>query len=116
MGLQVFLALLAALLVREEAFQTQRGRLLRRAVREEGIPDEVPPEREGIQSGMRNKLMEEARSLGDEQTPISAGFGNPYLLAIIVILGLGVASYFQLGLDKVKSAKPSDAGDQDLGA
>lgn len=36
-----------------------------------------------------------------------------YLLAIIVILGLGVASYFQLGLDKVKSAKPSDASDQE---
>lgn len=63
---------------------------------------------------MRSKLMEEAKSLGDEETPISAGFGNPYLLAIVAILILGVASYFQLGLDKVASVKPTDVGDKDL--
>lgn len=68
--------MIVALLVRDQAFQAQRGRRLQLRASEGGIGDEMPP-REGIQSGMRNKLMEEARSLGDEQTPISAGFGNP---------------------------------------
>lgn len=112
----LFAVLLAS---REQAFQSvqsQRGRLtaLQAADEEPGYEDVPPPRQRGerIQAGMRSKLMEEAKSLGDEETPISAGFGNPYLLAIVAILILGVASYFQLGLDKVASVKPTDVGDK----
>ncbi|CAK9021851.1 unnamed protein product [Durusdinium trenchii] len=118
-----FSLLIAVLLAgRQQAFlATQRGRSLAlRAAADEGVPSDEPRRRDpmsgGIQDGMRSKLMEEAKSLGDEETPISAGFGNPYLLAIIVILILGVASYFQLGLDKVASVKSTDAGDKDCEA
>eukprot|EP00435_Cladocopium_sp_Y103_P045726 s1007_g13.t1 len=111
----LFAVLLAS---REQAFQSaqsQRGRLtaLQAAADEgPGYEDVPPPRGERIQAGMRSKLMEEAKSLGDEETPISAGFGNPYLLSIVAILILGVASYFQLGLDKVASVKPTDVGDK----
>mmetsp|Transcript_13588 Transcript_13588/g.16316 ORF Transcript_13588/g.16316 Transcript_13588/m.16316 type:complete len:143 (+) Transcript_13588:80-508(+) len=123
---QVFAcAVLVALLwvIREQAFLSpQRGRLtaLHAAADEGAGVEEVPPppprdpRGERLQAGMRSKLMEEARSLGDEETPISAGFGNPYLLAIVAILVLGVASYYQLGLDKVASVKSTDVGDKEL--
>ncbi|CAJ1345132.1 unnamed protein product [Effrenium voratum] len=114
------MALLALALALTREFQAwaaprvqRTPRLSRRAAGEATEPEleepQAPPSRQGgLQSSMRSKLMEEARSMGDEETPVSWGFGNPYLLGIVVILVLGVASYFQLGLDKVNSVKPGD--------
>eukprot|EP00418_Pyrodinium_bahamense_P081986 CAMPEP_0179077054 /NCGR_PEP_ID=MMETSP0796-20121207/34418_1 /TAXON_ID=73915 /ORGANISM="Pyrodinium bahamense, Strain pbaha01" /LENGTH=187 /DNA_ID=CAMNT_0020774325 /DNA_START=40 /DNA_END=603 /DNA_ORIENTATION=- len=59
-----------------------------------------------LSSNLRNRLREEAQAWGDESTPVTAGFGNPYLLVIVIVLVLGVASYYQLGLDKIASAPP----------
>ncbi|CAE7203365.1 STIPL1 [Symbiodinium microadriaticum] len=52
---------------------------LQRQAADGGYPD-IPEDvrgPDGIQSGMRSKLIEEARAMGDEDTPVSAGFGNP---------------------------------------
>eukprot|EP00931_Biecheleriopsis_adriatica_P099798 TRINITY_DN74550_c0_g1_i1.p1 TRINITY_DN74550_c0_g1~~TRINITY_DN74550_c0_g1_i1.p1 ORF type:complete len:181 (-),score=39.15 TRINITY_DN74550_c0_g1_i1:57-599(-) len=65
-------------------------------------PPEEPRRRPGkLSSGMRSKLMDEANSMGDVDKPITAGFGNPFLLVIVIVLILGAASYYTLGLDKV---------------
>eukprot|EP00439_Symbiodinium_sp_Y106_P031429 s7160_g3.t1 len=89
---------------------------LQRKAADGGYPD-IPEDvrgPDGIQSGMRSKLIEEARAMGDEDTPVSAGFGNPYLLVIVVVLVLGVASYFELGLDKVKTVNTTKSQDKEL--
>eukprot|EP00437_Effrenium_voratum_P015339 CAMPEP_0181457878 /NCGR_PEP_ID=MMETSP1110-20121109/32015_1 /TAXON_ID=174948 /ORGANISM="Symbiodinium sp., Strain CCMP421" /LENGTH=135 /DNA_ID=CAMNT_0023582337 /DNA_START=122 /DNA_END=529 /DNA_ORIENTATION=- len=89
---------------------------LQRQAADGGYPD-IPEDvrgPDGIQSGMRSKLIEEARAMGDEDTPVSAGFGNPYLLVIVLVLVLGVASYFELGLDKVKTVNTTNAQDKEL--
>jgi len=60
-----------------------------------------PPPPGGLQGNMRSKLIREAQSLGDENVAQTAGFGNPYLFIGLIVVGLGVASYYELGLDKV---------------
>mmetsp|Transcript_44907 Transcript_44907/g.83813 ORF Transcript_44907/g.83813 Transcript_44907/m.83813 type:complete len:158 (-) Transcript_44907:70-543(-) len=95
---------------------SKRLQTLTRRGAEGGYPD-MPEEArgpDGIQSGMRAKLIEEAKAMGDEDTPVTAGFGNPYLLVIVLVVVLGAASYFELGLDKVKSVKSTDAQDKEL--
>merc|ERR1712187_655546 len=54
-----------------------------------------------VSGSLRDRLMGEATAFGDVDQPVTAGFGNPYLLGIVVVLVLGIASYYSLGLDKV---------------
>jgi len=74
-----------------------------------GVPDaaaeeerlkQISTRKPKLQSGMAARLRQEATALGDEDTPIQFGYGNPILLIIVVVGILGVSSYFALGLDK----------------
>uniref|UniRef100_A0A7S4WAD2 Uncharacterized protein n=1 Tax=Alexandrium monilatum TaxID=311494 RepID=A0A7S4WAD2_9DINO len=71
--------------------------------------------RDGLTSDLRSRLRAEANAWGDENTPVTAGFGNPYLLAIVIFLVLGVASYYSLGLDKL-AASPAPSEQEVLNA
>jgi len=71
---------------------------------EEDMPP-PPPKRGEISDNLRQRLRAEATSLGEEDAPITAGFGNPYLVVIVIIGVLGVATYYQLGLDKLDPSK-----------
>eukprot|EP00930_Biecheleria_cincta_P077019 TRINITY_DN64253_c0_g1_i1.p1 TRINITY_DN64253_c0_g1~~TRINITY_DN64253_c0_g1_i1.p1 ORF type:complete len:169 (+),score=35.19 TRINITY_DN64253_c0_g1_i1:64-570(+) len=91
-------------------------RTMRHAEEQQGASDAEAEERRlkqilsrktKLQSGMAERLRQEATALGDEDTPIQFGYGNPILLIIVVVGVLGVASYYALGLDKA-SQKLSD--------
>merc|ERR1711879_532597 len=60
-----------------------------------------------VTGSLRQKLYEEASAFGDTDRPMTAGFGNPYLLGIVVVLVLGVASYYSLDLDKATTRAKS---------
>mmetsp|Transcript_55149 Transcript_55149/g.142060 ORF Transcript_55149/g.142060 Transcript_55149/m.142060 type:complete len:158 (-) Transcript_55149:232-705(-) len=97
-----------------------RSGLVQLAAAEEGkeAEEEVAPPpprrpRDGITDNLRNRLRDEAQAMGDSDTPITAGFGNPYLVVIVVVLVLGAASYFSLGLDKI-GAKQAKISDQEM--
>ncbi|CAK0841051.1 unnamed protein product [Prorocentrum cordatum] len=93
------------------ASNSRYARVALAAAETDGFSEAAPPKRkEQLTQNMKNRLREEALSMGDENTPISAGFGNPYLLVIVIVLVLGVATYFELGLDKIasKTGGPSD--------
>eukprot|EP00929_Paragymnodinium_shiwhaense_P033437 TRINITY_DN18363_c0_g1_i1.p2 TRINITY_DN18363_c0_g1~~TRINITY_DN18363_c0_g1_i1.p2 ORF type:complete len:207 (-),score=52.34 TRINITY_DN18363_c0_g1_i1:195-728(-) len=80
---------------------------------EEAAPQQQSVKYRDVSPTMKSRLMEEAYSMGSEDRPITAGFGNPYLLAIVVIGVLGVACYYELGLDKVAGAD-SKLSDQEV--
>mmetsp|Transcript_148800 Transcript_148800/g.370764 ORF Transcript_148800/g.370764 Transcript_148800/m.370764 type:complete len:171 (+) Transcript_148800:104-616(+) len=76
-----------------------------------------PPQRspDGLTGNMRARLRAEAQSLGDENVAQTAGFGNPYLFVGLIVVVLGVASYYQLGLDKVPALNGGGPGsDQEV--
>mmetsp|Transcript_42160 Transcript_42160/g.68292 ORF Transcript_42160/g.68292 Transcript_42160/m.68292 type:complete len:180 (+) Transcript_42160:89-628(+) len=93
--------------------ETRSTKILRAASEGEEFAPEAPDPRFGtpqdprlprdkpISQGLREKLMGEATQLGEEDKPVTAGFGNPYLFITLIVVVLGVASYFQLGLDKL---------------
>ena len=72
-----------------------------------------PREKDRLTENLRNRLRAEAQAMGDENTPITAGFGNPYLLISIIVVVLGVASYFSLGLDKL-TATNTNMSDKEM--
>merc|ERR1712037_626213 len=52
-----------------------------------------------ITEDLKSRLRNEVQSMGDLDAPQSSG--NPYLLIIVIVAVLGIASYFSLGLDKI---------------
>eukprot|EP00440_Ansanella_granifera_P044529 gb/GFBE01048262.1/.p1 GENE.gb/GFBE01048262.1/~~gb/GFBE01048262.1/.p1 ORF type:complete len:172 (+),score=42.94 gb/GFBE01048262.1/:1-516(+) len=82
----------------------------------EGAANQAAPKKpkKEISNAMRARLIEEASAMGDEDKPITTGFGNPYLLVIVVVLVLGGASYYQLGLDKVLSPNAAAPAEKDV--
>mmetsp|Transcript_148801 Transcript_148801/g.370768 ORF Transcript_148801/g.370768 Transcript_148801/m.370768 type:complete len:170 (+) Transcript_148801:104-613(+) len=77
----------------------------------------APPQKspDGLTGNMRARLRAEAQSLGDENVAQTAGFGNPYLFVGLIVVVLGVASYYQLGLDKVPALNGGGPGsDQEV--